>query len=429
VARCSCEGGIGAHALRYTRTMRTPREAIADILGRIRPLASVESVSLRAAAGRCLAQDVHADLDLPPFARSSMDGYALRADELAQAGARLRCIGEARAGEPFSAAVPRACCVAIYTGATLPADCDSVVQVERTRRTGASEDGAELIEFEGAVRAGQHVQRRGEILAQGGLALALPRRLSPADLALLAACGVDPVSVRPRPRVAILTTGDELVPANARPGPGQIREGNTLVLAASAERAGARVVRVGILRDDPAELRTAFAAALAEVDALITTGGVSMGKYDLVGAALEAVGVQPVLHKVAVKPGKPIWFGMCGEVPVFGLPGNPVSSQLGFELFVRPALARLEGAGEGESSERLGLGRWRGPALAPDERQNNLPVRLATAPDGLIDLQPVPYLGSADIRAAAAAQALAVVPAGRGAQPGELLEYRPLGSA
>jgi len=409
--------------------MRTPREAIADILGRIRPLASSESVPLRSASGRCLAQDVHADLDLPPFARSSMDGYALRASELAQAGKRLRCVGEARAGEPFSAVVPSACCVAIYTGATLPPDCDSVVQIERTRRSGVLEQGEELIEFEGPVRLGQHVQRRGEILAAGGLALAPPRRLTPADLALLAACGVDPVRVRPRPRVAILTTGDELVPASARPGPGQIREGNTLVLAASAERAGARVVRVGILRDDPDELRAAFTSALAEVDALITTGGVSMGKYDLVGAALEAVGVQPVLHKVAVKPGKPIWFGMRGELPVFGLPGNPVSSQLGFELFVRPALARLEGAGASETGERLGRGRWRGPALAPDERENNLPVRLECAPDGLIELQPVPYLGSADIRAASSAQALAVVPAGRGAEPGELLEYRPLGGA
>lgn len=409
--------------------MRTPREAIADILGRIRPLASVESVPLRAACGRCLAQEVHADLDLPPFARSSMDGYALRASELERAGTRLRCVGEARAGEPFSAAVPRSSCVAIYTGATIPADCDSVVQVERTRRSGVFEEGAELIEFEGAARLGQHVQRRGEILAAGGLALAPPRRLSPADLALLAACGIDPVRVRPQPRVAILTTGDELVPASSRPGPGQIREGNTLVLAASAERAGARVVRVGILRDDPEQLRAAFAAALAEVDALITTGGVSMGKYDLVGAALEAVGVQPVLHKVAVKPGKPIWFGLCGELPVFGLPGNPVSSQLGFELFVRPALARLEGAGEDEQRERIGRGRWGGPALEPDERQNNLPVRLALGSDGLIELQPVPYLGSADIRAAALAQALAVVPAGRGAEPGELLEYRPLGSA
>jgi molybdopterin molybdotransferase len=257
--------------------------------------------------------------------------------------------------------------------------------------------------------------------------------LSPADLAVLAAIGVARPLVFRRPRVAVLTTGDELVPVDARPGPGQIREGNTRFLAAALAGCGAEITEVAIVRDDPAELRARFAAALERSDVLVTTGGVSMGKYDLVGAALESLGVVPVLHKVAIKPGKPIWFGLAPSAsgadahkPVLGLPGNPVSSLLGFELFVRPVLAVLEGAPASECAERTALGRWMGAPPKPDERQNNVPVAVRAGADGVAELHPLAYKGSADIVALTGAHAFAVFEPGASAATGALVRYRPL---
>ena len=226
--------------------------------------------------------------------------------------------------------------------------------IERTRREG------ERVVFDRPVPRERHVSHTGEILARGGEIVTPPRRLTPTDLSVLASIGCDPVPVFPRLSVSVLTTGDELVPPTAKPGTGQIREGNTLFLAAACRNLGCDVRTAGIVPDEEAALEAAFRAALEEGDALITTGGVSVGKYDLVGATFERLGVEPVLHKVAIKPGKPIWFGMLGRKPVFGLPGNPVSSLLGFEVFVRPALARLAGAGPEEQRERLRRGRWRG---------------------------------------------------------------------
>lgn len=406
--------------------MRTPREAIADILGRIVPLSGTEEVALRDARGRILAAPVRSDVDLPPFEKSAMDGYAVRSADFAGAGEgeerELRYAGESRAGEPWSGgSLAAGACVAIYTGAELPSDCDAVVMVEETRR----ED--DRVWLKGPVAAAQHVNHRGEVLAVDGEVAAPGRRLSAVDLAVLAAVGCDPAPVHRRPRVTILTTGDELVPAGSKPGPGQIREGNTLYLAAAVEALGAVVSEVGIAPDDPAVLEDKFRTALERDDVLVTTGGVSMGKYDLVGPALEAVGVQPVLHKVAVKPGKPIWFGLLGKKPVFGLPGNPVSSLLGFELFVRPSLMKMAGAGEAEQRERLRTGRWTGGATRPHWRQQNLPCRVAAGADGVDELVPLKWKGSADIVTMAEAEAFAVVEADAVLATGQMVEYRPLG--
>jgi molybdopterin molybdotransferase len=316
--------------------------------------------------------------------------------------------------------VPDGSCVEIFTGAELPADCDAVEMVERTSRAG------NRVRFERPVRPAQNVAHRGEVLALGREVFAPGRRLTSADLSVLASVGLDPVTVFRRPRVSVLTTGDELVPPAEKPGPAQIREGNTFYLAAAATAAGALVRRQGIVRDEAGALAAAFREALEHGDVLITSGGVSVGRYDLVGAALQAIGVEPLLHKVAIKPGKPIWFGMAGEKPVFGLPGNPVSTLLGFEVFVRPALARLQGAEE-EVEERLHRGRWQGAAFHAADRQENLPVRLLTGEDGVERCEPLPFRGSADIVAASRADALVVVPAETGIAPGELVLYRPLG--
>jgi molybdopterin molybdotransferase len=400
--------------------MLTPSAALEQVLAHLPGPLGSECLPLVEARGRVLAEPVASDVDLPPFEKSMMDGYALASASLAAAGGGLRVVGEARAGEPFAGVVAPGTCVEIFTGAELPRGTDAVEMVELVRRE------IDRAVFTRGVRPGQHVGHRAEILRVGACALAPRRRLAPADLAVLAAVGCDPVPVFRRPRVSILTTGDELVTPRERPGRGQIREGNTFYLAAACAAAGAAIVRSGIVRDDRARLEAAFAEALSDSDVLVTTGGVSVGKYDLVGGALEALGVTPVLHKVAVKPGKPIWFGMAGARPVFGLPGNPVSALLGFEVFVRAALVRLGGDDPALERERIRRGRWRGAPEAGGERQNNLPVRVVQAADGVEELEPLPYRGSADIVAAARADGLAIVPVGGGLAPGALVEYRPL---
>lgn len=400
--------------------MLTPSAALAAILARIPAASATESVPLAAARGRCLAARALSDVDLPPFEKSMMDGFALASASLAAGGGRLELVGESRAGLPFRGPVPAGTCVEIFTGAELPAGCDAVEMVERVRREGRT------VVFEAAVKPGQHVGHRGEILRTDQLVYEPRRRLSAADLSVLASIGGDPVPVFRRPRVSVLTTGDELVPPREKPGPGQIREGNTFFLAAACEALGCRVLRAGLVRDDPTELRLAFGRALDDSDVLLTTGGVSVGKYDLVGAAFEALSVEPVLHKVAVKPGKPIWFGMCGAKPVFGLPGNPVSTLLGFEVFVRAALARLCGDDPAQEAERIRHGLWRGAHEKGGDRQNNLPARLAFGAGGAPELEPLPFRGSADIVAAARADALAIVEVGGELRPGGPVAYRPL---
>jgi molybdopterin molybdotransferase len=292
--------------------------------------------------------------------------------------------------------------------------------VEKTHAQG------ECVVLSTTVRAEQNVCHRGEDLRSGAIVLRRGRRLSPIDLAVLASVGCDPVPVHARPRVAVLTTGDELVRVAERPGPGQIREGNTYYLAARARAAHARVDNRGIVPDDEARLASEIESALERSDALITTGGVSMGRYDVVGAVLERCGVEPVFHKVAIKPGKPLWFGVRGRVPVFALPGNPVSCLIGFEVFVRPALAKMEGADESEWTPQLRAGRWRGKETEPNPRQQNVPCRVVAGADGVDELHPLAWTSSADIVGLTRAHALAVIEIGDRGRPGELLRYRPL---
>ena len=400
--------------------MLKPSDALASILARIPAPSRTESVPLALALGRCLAGRAVSDVDLPPFEKSMMDGFAFASTSLQNGGGRLRLAGESRAGVPFHGALEGGSCVEIFTGAELPEGCDAVEMVERVRREG------DWVVFDQPVKRGTHVSHRGEILRTGETVYEPRRRLSAADLSVLAAIGGDPAPVFVRPRVSVLTTGDELVPPRARPGRGQIREGNTYFLAAACDALGCTLVRSGVVPDDPMLLELAFGTALDDSDVLVTTGGVSVGKYDLVGRTFEALGVEPILHKVAVKPGKPIWFGMRGETPVFGLPGNPVSALLGFEVFVRAALVRLCGDDPSEERERIRRGRWSGKPEKGGDRQNNLPVRVRQSEDGVSVLEPLPFRGSADIVAAAKANGLAIVPAGSEIRTDELIEYRPL---
>lgn len=400
--------------------MRTPEEAVSIILERTHRAREREAVPLAEAAGRVLAREVESDIDLPPFEKSAMDGYAVHSSEV-NGESRLRCIGESRAGEPWTAPVGAGECVAIYTGGRLPDDCDAVVMVEKSRRDGES------VVFDDDPQPGQHICHRGEDIRQGERVLSPGRRLAARDLSLLASVGCDPVQVWRRPRVSILTTGDELVKPSEKPGPGQIREGNTLHLAAMVRAAGARVRVCGVVADDPLSLREAFTEALEKGDVLISTGGVSMGEYDFVGGALRDCGVEEIFHKVAIKPGKPVWFGALHDKLVFGLPGNPVSCLVGHEVFVRPALAKLGGAEESEWAPRITRARWMSPPPRTIDREQNLPVELQTAADGVLEARPVRWKGSADLVGISRAEALAILPANESVETGALVALRPLG--
>ncbi len=404
--------------------MQKPSDALRRILDAVVPTQALENVPLEHAVGRVLARELASDIDLPPFEKSAMDGFAVHSADFEGVGERtLRVVGEARAGAPFGGPIPRGACVAIYTGAEVPSACDAVVIVEHSRPA-AEPHAVVLVD---RPRVLQNICSRGMDLAVGARVMAPGRRLRSVDLAVLAAVGCEPVPVFRRPRVAVLTSGDELVPPSAKPGVGQIREGNTLHLAAMARAAGAEIVRRGVVRDDERELEAAFAEALEVCDALITTGGVSMGKYDLVGAALERCGVLGVFHKVAIKPGKPLWFGARGAVPVFGLPGNPVSCLVNHEVFVAPTLRLLGGELREHVLAPRARGRWCGNARAANEREQYLPVVVQVGDDGVPRLEPVKWNGSADVVGISHSEALAVVPIDHALAPGDLLEWRSIG--
>ncbi|MGH9691001.1 MAG: molybdopterin molybdotransferase MoeA [Candidatus Acidiferrales bacterium] len=288
------------------------------------------------AVGRVLAENVSADRNYPPFNRSIRDGFALRSADAAQPGSKLRQIGESRAGVAFNGTVAAGECVRIFTGAPVPRGADAVVMQEYTRTE------ADFVVFEKAVRAGQQIVFEGAEARVGEVVVKRGTRLSFAELAMAAEVGQIRVAVTRRPRVAILSTGDEVVEVEQTPGPYQIRNGNSISLSAQVTLAGGEPVMLPNARDDLSELRARIEQGL-ESDILVLSGGVSVGKYDLVEQALRELGAEFFFDAVALRPGKPAVFGWCKEKPVFGLPGNPVSTMLTFELFAVPAIELLSG--------------------------------------------------------------------------------------
>ena len=307
-------------------------EALRTVLSRVPRLAS-ETVALAAARGRVLASDVIAQRPLPGFDNSAMDGYAVRADEVP---ATLPIAGVVGAGEVWRAPVPARSALRIFTGAPLPGELDSVVIQEDVTVEG---DRVTLP----AARPGDHVRRAGEDIAVGERVLVAGTRLSAWHLGVLAALGVARVPVARVPRVALIATGDELVDVATEPGPGQLVDSSAHALAALVAETNATATYLGIARDDLAALGERITEALG-YDVVITTGGVSVGDRDHVHAALANAGLALELYKVAMKPGKPFSFATRDATCVFGLPGNPVSTVVGFELFVRPALLAMQRA-------------------------------------------------------------------------------------
>ena len=320
--------------------MLNPDKALQIVLDTT-PRLDTEAVGLRDCLGRALAEDARAGEDLPPFDNSAMDGYAVIASDTAGASIdnprTLLCVAEEPAGVAVSERVVPGTAIKIMTGAPIPAGADAVVPVEDTA---GGADGRAQIHCHASV--GAHIRRAGEDVRRGQMMVRAGVRIGPAEMGALAAVGREPVSVSKRPRVAIITTGTELVGVTESLGPGQIRDSNSLSLIGQTSRAGAEAAMVERVADERSELERLLAAAAESCDAIITSGGVSVGDYDLVKETLARLG-EILFWKVAIKPGKPLAYGHIGGRPVFGLPGNPVSSMVAFDLFVRPALLRMQG--------------------------------------------------------------------------------------
>jgi molybdopterin molybdotransferase len=307
---------------------------------RVRPL-STEIIDITrdpaAALGRVMAEDIRADRDYPSFDRSIRDGIAVRSTDVANVPARLKAVGESKAGSWYPASLAHGECVHIMTGAPVPAGADAVVMVEYTKAAG------DWITVERSARAGDHIVRAGNEARANQIVIPRGTRIGYAELSVAAQVGAAKLPVFTRPRVAVLATGDELVPANEKPGAYAIRNSNSSSLAAQVALSGAEPVIMGPAPDRERELRELIERGLQE-DALVLSGGVSMGKYDLVEKILLEAGAEFYFDGVAIRPGRPAVFGVCKDKLVFGLPGNPVSTMVTFELFVTPAIDVLSGA-------------------------------------------------------------------------------------
>ena len=371
------------------------------VLAAVRPLPA-EPVALDSALDRVLAEDVSSAEDLPPFDSSAMDGFAV----IAGPAAELAVVAESRAGHPAERALAAGEAIRISTGAVIPDGADAVVPVERVEADG----GRVRVP---ATRPGAHVRGTGEDVRAGDLVLRAGRPIGPAELGVLASLGRAEVRCARAPVVALLATGDELVEPGLPLAPGQIRNSNSRALAAQALRAGAAAVTRRAAADDRAAVEAALAELLESADVVCVSGGVSVGEHDHVKRALAALGVEQRFWGIRLKPGKPTWFGERDRKLVFGLPGNPVSSMVTFQLFARPALRALQGADPDAPRASALLD---APVSMDPERDQALRCALTAAEDGW-HAAPARAQGSHVLTSMLGADALALVPAGDGELP------------
>jgi molybdopterin molybdotransferase len=385
--------------------LRPVAEQLAKVLDSIGSLDPIQQPLLDA-QGLLLAEEIIADAPLPSFDNSAMDGYAVRAVDLKQATADkpivLPVVGDVVAGSRSVSGMGPGLCMRIMTGAPIPPGADAVIPLEDTDR------GVAKVAIYRSTRTGECIRRAGEDLAAGAIALGPGAALGPQQIALLAAVGHDRVLVRPRPRVVVISTGSELVEVGKRPGFGEISDSNSYMLAAAARDAGADAYRVGIIPDDHARLLDTLDSQLLRADMIITSGGVSMGAYDVVKEALSQLGTVE-FTRIAMQPGMPQGFGHLGrdKTPIFCLPGNPVSSLVSFEVFVRPAIRKLLGKRnvQRQTIQAIALERMESPEGKRQFRRG----LLHREPDGRYSVSLIGGHGSHLIAAMAAANCLVVV--------------------
>ena len=363
-----------------------------------------EPVSLAHARGRFLAQDVVADSDLPPFDRSQMDGYAVRASDVQNVPAKLRIVGESAAGRGWHNELKAGEAVRIMTGAPVPAGADSVQQIELTRAAGTDE-----VEILAAVAPGRSVVNRGSEIKAGETVLSAGEQVSAAMMAVLASFGYAEIRVGRRPRVAVLATGSELVSIYEKPGRDQIRDSNNLTIGAYAELAGATVERLPLAGDDTELLKRQIAQAAERSDIVLTSGGVSVGAYDFTKPALRELGAEFFFERVALRPGKPTVFAQLPNGTLFfGLPGNPVSVSVTFNLFARTAMLAMQGAKDPMLPQDWAL--LARSVKGAAERESYLPAQLTTTEEGLLTAEPLKWGGSSDFVGFLKATSLIIVP-------------------
>jgi len=391
-----CADGHEGPALNLT-------DALARILAEVQPVSGSETLAVRSALGRVLSADVVSTINVPSHTNSAMDGYALSGAGLSAAGeTRLEVVGTSAAGRPFAGTVGAGQCVRIMTGAPMPAATDTVVMQENVTR-----DGDTAI-IRAGQKPGQHVRQAGEDIAAGNVALRAGTLLLPAQVGILASIGVSEASVRRRPRVAFFSTGDELRSVGEPLGEGHIYDSNRYTIYGMLTRLGVELLDMGVIRDDRDAVEQAFARAALEADAIVTSGGVSVGDADYVAETLERAGTVG-FWKVAMKPGRPIAFGRIGDALFFGLPGNPNSVMATFYQLVQPALQAL--AGMPDPAPPLTMPAISASALRkkPGRREFQRGL-LSRAEDGRFIVHKTGHQGSGVLSSMAAANCFIVLP-------------------
>lgn len=403
-------------------------EALRRVAAEARPLPARREL-LALAHGRVLAEPVLSDIDSPAWDRSMMDGFAVRSEDFLAAGeavVELRVVLDLAAGVTTQETVLPGTAARIMTGAAIPSGADAVVPVERAVDGTVTAGVGRCVRLhEPAFRPGQHIARQATAFAAGDEVLPAGSRLTAAEVGVAAEAGATHVVATPKARVAILTTGSELVDAAAVPAYGQTRNSNGPMLAAAVALLEGEPIPLGIAADRPEAIRAAIQQGLA-ADVLLLSGGVSAGDFDLVPEILEACGVRQVFHKVRLKPGKPVWFGIRerGEGPrtlVFGLPGNPASALVCFDLFVRPALGMLAGLPESACHLPRAQAVLTAGCRGAPGRPVFFPCRLAHR-QGRLEAEPLRWTGSADLRGLAGASGLLQIPEGAACEPGDTVE-------
>lgn len=385
-----------------------------NIIKRQTPRLSAETVDIGCSVGRILAKDITADMDMPPFDRSQMDGYAVIAADTENVPATLKITGESAAGRGWHYELKPGEAVRIMTGAPVPEGADAVQQIENARENGDS------VTIEKEAKPGRSIVQKGDEIKNGEKVFSSGETITANMIAALAAFGYSKVAVYSRPKVAILPTGSEIVEITETPGTDQIRNSNAVMLNALAAESGAIAAGLPIARDEIDGLRRQISDATANNDILVITGGVSVGKYDLTKEALRGLGAEIFFERLSLKPGKPTVFAKLGHSLIFGLPGNPVSAAVTFYLLARTAILQMQGASQ--TGLRQGFAVLTRSGRGVKDRDSYLPASLRTGNGGRLFAEPLKWGGSSDFVAFSRAEALVIVPSGKNLDEGDAVE-------